>query len=69
MNLIFLIVGIIIGYFLNKDKVKEVGGALKARLIKPDSQVIDSKEENSLNKITDDSNSHHNDFYDETEIR
>lgn len=65
-NLIFLAVGIILGYALNKkEKIKEIGSNLKIRLIKPDGCVIDSKEVNSLNFEKDDVNMHHNDFFNE----
>lgn len=65
-NLIFLVLGIILGYFLNKEKIKEVGSNIKVRslFIKPDGRVIDSKEVNSLNKESDDINYQHNDYFD-----
>ena len=64
-NIIFLIIGIIIGYLLNKEKVKEIASNIKVRLIKPEGRVIDSKEVNSLNRIEDDVSSHHNSYFDE----
>ena len=69
-NIIFLLLGILIGYFLNKnEKTKETVSDIKQKissvLIKPSSSVIASKEENSLNKLTDDVNMHHNDYFDE----
>lgn len=64
MELIFLIVGIIIGFFLDKQKVKRTEEKLRAILIKPGGKVGDSKEVNSINKVTDDVNYQHNDFYD-----
>lgn len=63
-NLIFLAVGIILGYLLNKDRTKEMGINIKTHFIKPEGRVIDSKEVNSLNKITDDVNYQHNDHFD-----
>ena len=69
-NLLFLVIGLFLGYFLNKQQLKEKLKEVGAILVKPNGTVIDSKEENSLNKITDDSNMHHNDYFDEpNEIR
>lgn len=64
MELIFLIVGIIIGFFLDKVKVKKTEEKLRAMLIKPEGKVIDSKEVNSLNKDSDEVNYQHNDYFD-----
>ena len=65
INLIFFAIGLILGYLLNKEKVAKLGSNIKVRFIKPEGKVIDSKEENSLNKIEDDVNAHHNDHFDE----
>lgn len=68
-NLIFLLLGILIGYWLNKKKIEnflsDSSQKIKSILIKPLGRVIDSKEENSLNKIEDDVDYHHNDYFDE----
>lgn len=74
LNIIFLILGILIGYFLHKERIKESSlkfqDKIKTILIKPQGTVGDSKEVNSLNKITDDVNYVHNDYFDEpNEIR
>ena len=70
VNTWFLVIGIIIGYFLNKEKIKQrsidIKNRLEAIFIKPDGSVIDSKEENSLNKLEDEVNYHHNNHYDES---
>ena len=75
-NLLFLVIGILIGHFLNKPKINEtkksiqdkyqsIQGQIKSIFIKPDGQIIDSKEVNSLNKLNDEVNYHHNDHFDE----
>jgi len=68
LNLLFLIVGIVIGYFLDKTRVKSTTKSteekLRSILIKPEGRVINSKEVNSLNKDSDEVNYQHNDFFD-----
>lgn len=69
INLLFLVIGILIGLHLQKEKLKNEINGIKDRVvatfIKPSATIIDSKEENSLNKLTDDVNMHHNNYFDE----
>lgn len=64
-NLLWLIIGTIIGFYLNKDKAKETIKGVRSILIKPSGTIIDSKEENSLNRMGDEVNYHHNSYFDE----
>lgn len=68
LNIIFLIIGIAVGYFLHKERIKESSeiaqNKLKSMFIKPQGQVLESREENSLNKLEDEVNYHHNSYFD-----
>lgn len=68
-DLLYLIIGIVIGFYFQKEKLKKEIIGMKDHIIttfiKPTGSVIDSKEENSLNKMTDEVNYHHNDHFDE----
>jgi len=65
-NIIFLIIGIILGYFLDKTRVKkEEVAKLTSLLVNKKTQVGESKEVNSLLRPTDNVNTHHNSYFDE----
>jgi len=65
-NIIFLIIGIILGYFLDKNRVKkEEVAKLTSLLVNKKTQVGESKEVNSLLRPTDNVNTHHNSYFDE----
>ena len=65
-NIIFLIIGIILGYFLDKNRVKkEKVAKLTSLLVNKKTQVGESKEVNSLLRPTDNVNTHHNSYFDE----
>ena len=65
-NIIFLIIGNILGYFLDKTRVKkEEVAKLTSLLVNKKTQVGESKEVNSLLRPTDNVNTHHNSYFDE----
>jgi len=66
-NIIFLIIGIILGYFLDKTRVKkeEVAKLVSSLVNNKKTQVGESKEVNSLLRPTDNVNTHHNSYFDE----
>ena len=65
-NIIFLIIGIILGYFLDKTRVKkEEVAKLTSLLVNKKTQVGESKEVNSFLRPTDNVNTHHNSYFDE----
>ena len=65
-NIIFLIIGIILGYFLVKNRVKkEEVAKLTSLLVNKKTQVGESKEVNSFLRPTDNVNTHHNSYFDE----
>jgi len=65
-NIIFLIIGIILGYFLDKNRIKkEEVAKLTSLLVNKKTQVGESKEVNSLLRPTDNVNTHHNSYFDE----
>ena len=65
-NIIFLIIGIILGYFLDKNRIKkEEVAKFTSLLVNKKTQVGESKEVNSLLRPTDNVNTHHNSYFDE----